>query len=94
MYLTVDSLIEINNRITSSNNINLRKVNVKPYGFDKMYMDKELIEDKLSQIIDHFNVGKITSTKFYSILLYKIHPFYDASGRTGKILFANDDIIR
>ena len=47
MYLTVDSLIEINNIITGSNNINLKKVNVKPYEFDKMYMDKELIEDKL-----------------------------------------------
>ena len=41
MCLTVNSLIEINNIITGSNNITLRKVNVKPYGFDKMYMDKE-----------------------------------------------------
>ena len=41
MYLTVDSLININNVITGSNNINLRKVNVKSYGFDKMYMDKD-----------------------------------------------------
>ena len=41
MYLTVDSLIKTNNIITGSNNITLRKVNVKPYGFDKMYMDKE-----------------------------------------------------
>ena len=41
MYLAVDSLIEINNIITGSNNITLRKGNVKPYGFDKMYMDKE-----------------------------------------------------
>ena len=39
MCLTVDSLIEINNIITDSDNITLRKV--KPYGFDKMYMDKE-----------------------------------------------------
>ena len=46
MYLRIDSLIEINKIITGSNNI-LRKVNVKPYGFDKMYMDKELIEVKL-----------------------------------------------
>ena len=29
MYLTVDSLIEINNLITGSNNITLRKANVK-----------------------------------------------------------------
>ena len=49
MYLTVDSLIEIDNRVTSSNNITLRKVNVKPYEFDEMYMDKELIEGKLYQ---------------------------------------------
>ena len=40
MYLTVDSLVEINNIITCSNNITLRKVDVKPYRFDKMYMDK------------------------------------------------------
>ena len=43
MYSTIDSLIEINNRIIGSNNIALEKVNVKPYGFDKTYMDKELI---------------------------------------------------
>ena len=30
LYLTVDSLIDINNMITSSNNIILRKVNIKP----------------------------------------------------------------
>ena len=94
MYLTDDLLIETNNIITGSNNITLRKVNVKPYGFDKMYMDKDLIEDMHYQIIDQFNEKKITSTKFCSILLNKIHPFYDESGRACKILFANDDIIR
>ena len=93
MYLTVNSLIEINNIITDSKNITLRRVNVKPYGFDKMYMDKELIKDKLYQIIDQFNEGKITSKKFYSLFLNKIHQFYDGNGRTCKILFANDDII-
>ena len=86
--------METKNIITSSNNITLRKVNVKPYGFDKMYMDKELIEDKLYQIIDLFNEKTITSTKVYSILLNKRHPFYDENGTTCKILFANDDIIR
>ena len=49
MYLTVDSLIEINNIIVGSNNNILRKVNVKLYGFDKLCMDKEtlyqMIED-------------------------------------------------
>ena len=92
--LTVVFLMETRNIITSSNNITLRKVNVKPYGFDKMHMDKELIEDKLYQIIDLFNEKTITSTKVYSILLNKRHPFYDENGATCKILFANDDIIR
>ena len=52
MYLTVDSLIDISNIITGSNNITLRKVNVKAYGNYKMYMDKHLIADKLYQLID------------------------------------------
>ena len=41
MYLTVDSLIDINNIITGSKNFTLTKVNVKPYGYDKMYMYKD-----------------------------------------------------
>ena len=36
MYLTIESLIEINNILTGLNNITLWKVKVKPYGFDKM----------------------------------------------------------
>ena len=54
MYLTVDSLIEIHNIITGSNNITLRKVNAKPCGFDKMDKDKEVINDKLYQIRNSF----------------------------------------
>ena len=92
MYLTGDSLIEINNIIISSYNITFKKINVKPYGLDKMYMDKELIENNLYQIIYQFSERKITSTKFYSILLNKIHPFYDGNGRTCKILSGNADV--
>ena len=92
MHLTVDSLIEKNNIITGSNNITLRKVNVKPYGLDKIYMDKVLIENKFYQLVDQIHERKITSTKFYSILLNKIHTFYDWNCRTCKILFANDII--
>ena len=33
--------------VTSSNNISLRKVNVKLHGFNKMYMDRDLIDDSL-----------------------------------------------
>ena len=56
-------------------------------------MDKKFIEDKLYEIIDQFNERKIVSTKFYSILLNKIRPFYDGNGKTCKKLLANDDII-
>ena len=55
IYLNVDSLIDINNVMTGSNNIALRKVHVKPDGYEKMYMDKDLIEDKLYELIDPFN---------------------------------------
>ena len=41
MYLTVDYSIEINNIYGS--NIILSKVNVKLFGYDKMYMDKDSI---------------------------------------------------
>ena len=60
MYLTVDSLIDINNIETGSINITLRKVNAKPYGYDKIFVDKVLIEDKLYQLIDQFNERKIS----------------------------------
>ena len=93
MYLTVDSLIEVNNIITGSNNFTLRKVNVKPYGLEKMCMDKDLIEDKLYQIIDQFSERKITPVKFYLMFLNHIHPFYDGNGKTCKRLFPNDDKI-
>ena len=56
-----------NDIITDSNNIFLRKVNVKPYVFDKMYMDKNFIEDRFYQI-HQFSERKIRSAKFYSIL--------------------------
>ena len=73
--------------------ITLRKVNINPYAFDKMYMNKDVIEDKLYQIINQFNERKITSTKFYSMFLNKIHPFYDGNSEACKILFADDDTI-
>ena len=44
MYLNVDSLIDISSIITGSNNFTLTKVNKKSYGFDQMYIDKDLIK--------------------------------------------------
>ena len=46
MYLTIDSLIKMNNIITGSYNITLRKVNIKSQGLNEMYEDKDLIEHK------------------------------------------------
>ena len=43
----IDCLIGKNSIITGSSKITLTKVHVKRYGFDNMYMDKDLIEDKL-----------------------------------------------
>ena len=61
-------LIDSDNIISRPNNITLRKINAKLYGFDKMYIDKELIEDNLYQIMDQFNERRITTKKFYSII--------------------------
>ena len=56
-------------------------------------MDKDLIEDKLCQIIFQFSERKITPIKFYSILPNKKHLVYDRNGRSHKILCAVDDKI-
>ena len=65
MHMIVDSLIDINNIITGFSDITLRKV--KPNKYDKMYMDKDLIEDKLHEIIDQFNERKINGRDFFCI---------------------------
>ena len=87
LFLTVDSLITLNNIITDSQNLFLREVNVKPAGFDKMYLDKTLIEPALYQLVDQFNERKLTRNQFSNIFLNLIHPFRDRNGRTCKILF-------
>ena len=71
IYLTVDSVIEINNIIPISSNITLRKVNVEPYRFDEMYMDNRRQALSNTRSIQR----KIATLKFYSIPLNKIHPF-------------------
>ena len=60
MYLTGSPLIEIKTKIiTGSNNINLIKVNVKPYGSDKMYMEKDLLHDNLYEKYNNSMKGKL-----------------------------------
>ena len=89
MNLTVDSLIYVNNSLTSWSNITLRKVIVKPCVYDKIYIDKNLIEDELYQLVDQLNERKINHRNFYFALLNSLPPFYDGYGRTCKILFVS-----
>ena len=86
-YLTVDSLIGINNLITDSNNIQLRQINVNRAFHDKQYMDFTMIKSELYTLVDKFNERQITPRRFCNIFLDKIHPFSDGNGRTCKILF-------
>ena len=59
LVLTVDSLIALNNIITDSHNVHLRCVNVKPKGYNKMYMNYNIIEPELYRLVD-----KITKEKY------------------------------
>ena len=68
-------MIDIDNMITSLNGISLRKVNVKLYGYDKMCIDKDLIDDNLYQLIDKFNERKVNHRDFYFVLPESVHPF-------------------
>ena len=87
LFLTVDSLIRLNNIITNSHNLHLRSHNVKPAGYKKQYMDASRIETELYSLVDKFNDRRITSRTFCDTFLDKIHPFADGNGRTCKILF-------
>ena len=80
IYLDFDLLADINNIVTGWNNITLRTVNVEPYGHEKIYTDKDLIEDRLSQLINHLLYRNIC-------ILDNIHSVYDENRKTCKILF-------
>ena len=87
IFLTVDSLITINNIITNSNNHRLRSVNVKPAGYNKQYMDFTQIESELYLLIDQFNDRFISKKYFFDKFLGEIHPFLDGNGRLIKLCF-------
>ena len=86
LFLSVDSLITINNIILNANNFGLRKHDVKPAGYNRKYMSFYHILPALTGLIDNFNAGKIIPKTFVETFL-KIHPFADGNGRTCKILF-------
>ena len=85
LFLTVDSLITLNNIITNSNSILLRQTNVKPAGYNKQYMHFNYIESELNRLIDQFNKRYIS--KRYFKFLNEIHPFSDGNGRLVKLCF-------
>ena len=87
LFLTVDSLITVNNYVTGSNNIQLRQINVKPAFHNKQYMNFSQIESELYVLVDKFNERQITARCSCNKFLDKIHPFSDRNGRTCKILF-------
>ena len=87
LFLTIDSLIRINNIITNSHNLHLRRHNVKPAGYNKQYINVSRIEAELYSLVDKFNDRGITSRAFCDTFLDKIHPFADGNGRTCKTLF-------
>ena len=86
LLLSVDSLITINNIILNANNLELRKHDVRPCGFDRKYMSFYAILPALTGLIDTFNAGKVRPKTFVETFL-KIHPFADRNGRTCKVLF-------
>ena len=53
-------------------------------------MSKDLIEDKLYQLIDQFNERKINHRDFSFALPDNIHPLYDGNGRTCEMLFVSN----
>ena len=87
LFLTVDSLITLNNIITNSNNITLRQINVKPAGYNKQYMHFNQIESELYRLIDQFNDRYISKRYFIKKFLDEIHPFLDGNGRLFKLCF-------
>ena len=89
LFLTVDSLITLNNIITDSTNLSLRFVNVKPAFYNKQYLDFTKIESELYNLVDQYNDRYITNRQFCQIFLDRIHPFHDGNGRTCKILFSS-----
>ena len=85
LFLTVDSLITLNNIITNSNNILLRQTNVKLAGYNKQYMNFNQIESELYRLIDQFNDRYISKRYFIKKFLNEIHPFLDGNGRLVKL---------
>ena len=89
MFLTVNSLIEVNNLILGKNNTELRKLDVKPAGYaTNPYFPWWCIESSLYILLDEFYKRRITNRDFCDCFM-EIHPFLHGNGKTCKLLFIN-----
>ena len=81
LFLTLDSLIEVNNIVLNKNNTSLRRCQVRPAGFKFEYMHFSKIDFELQILIDKFNDRMVSKVVFLKQFLY-----IDGNGRTVKIL--------
>ena len=89
MFLSVNSLIEVNNLILGKNNTELRKINVKSAGYaTNPNFPWWCVESSLYILLDEFNERR-TTTRGFCDRFMEIHPFLDGNGRTCKLLFVN-----
>ena len=86
LFVTLDSLIELNSIIAGKKNNRIRITNVKPAGYNCIYMHYNNIHFALQILIDNYNDRRIIKTESFKRFL-EIHPFEDGNGRTVKILF-------
>ena len=69
MFLTLDSLIVVNNLIAGHNNTELRKVNVKPEGYSiSTYYPWWCVESSLYTLFVLINAGQIIAGLFANFL--------------------------
>ena len=76
LFLSIDSLIRINNITTNSHNLHLRRDNFKPADYNKRYMDVSRVEAELNSLVDKFNDRSITPKAFCNTFSDKSQSYY------------------
>ena len=89
LFLTVDSLITLNDIITGSQYIGLKDINVKPAGYSKIYLGKSFAEAALHCLVDQFNDRIVSHKDFCRIFLDQINPFRAGNCKRYKIWFVD-----
>ena len=78
LFLSFDSLTELNNIILNQNNYSLRRCQVRLAGFKFEYMHFSKNDVELQILIDKINDRMVSEVDFLKQLLY-IHPFIDGN---------------